>query len=212
MPTAALILQEADGSTRELPLLADQVVLGRDPACDIVVPGRLISRRHAGITRSGQVYTVEDLQSHNGTTVNGQPLDAPRVLRDGDLIELGGVAKLTFADDDATRTRPMPAAVGVWLDHAAQDVWVDSQRLTPRVSPAQFELLRLLAGRANQICSREEIVAAIWPDTAGGVSDEAIDALIKRVRARLGEAPGGERYLVTLRGRGVMLRSAARDT
>ena len=42
-----------------------------------------------------------------------------------------------------------------------------------------------------------------------GVSDEAIDALIKRVRARLAEAPGGQRYLTTLRGRGLMLHSPA---
>jgi DNA-binding response OmpR family regulator len=208
MPNASLIIQEPDGSAREVALLADRIVLGRDPSCDVVVAGRLISRQHASIARAGQAYTIEDLHSHNGTTVNGQPLDAPRALRDGDQIELGGVGKLTFVDNDATRTRPMPVASGVWLDQASQDVWVDGQCLTPRLSPAQFALLSLLAAHADRICSRQQIVEAIWPATAAGVSDEAIDALIKRVRARLAEVPGGERYLATLRGRGVMLRRA----
>ena len=208
MPTASLIILEPDGSSREVPLLADRIVLGRDPSCDVVVVGRLISRQHASVARAGQVYTIEDLQSHNGTTLNGQPLDAPRALRDGDRIELGGVGKLTFVDNDATRTRPMPLASGVWLDQASQDVWVDGQCLAPRLSPAQFALLELLAAHTGRICSRQQIVEAIWPDAAAGVSDEAIDALIKRVRARLAEVPGGERYLATLRGRGVMLRRA----
>jgi DNA-binding response OmpR family regulator len=98
--------------------------------------------------------------------------------------------------------------VGVWLDVAAQDVWVDGLRLSPQLSPAQFKLLQMLAARIDQLCSRAEIVAAVWPSVADGVSDEAIDALIKRLRARLGEVPAGQRYLTTLRGRGLILHSS----
>jgi DNA-binding response OmpR family regulator len=175
----------------------------------VVVEGRLVSRQHAAISRSGATYTLEDLGSHNGTTVNGQRLAGPWVLRDSDRIELGGVGRLTFVDGDATSTRPQAPAVGVWLDMAAQDVWVDGLRLSPPLSPAQFNLLQALLERIDQVCSRGDIVAAVWPDAADGVSDEALDALIKRVRARLAEAPDGQRYLTTLRGRGLMLHSPA---
>lgn len=207
MSHPVLLVQEPDGALREIALTSERVVIGRDPDCDVVVAGRLVSRRHAVIHCVGRVYTLEDLGSRNGTTVNGQPLAAPRVLRDGDRVELGGVGRLTFLDGDATSTRPMPSAVGVWLDAATQDVWVDGLCLSPRLSPAQFSLLQLLVARLDRICSREDIVGAVWPDTPDGVSDEAIDGLIKRVRARLAEAPGGQRYLVTLRGRGLMLHS-----
>ena len=78
-----------------------------------------------------------------------------------------------------------------------------------QLSPAQFALLHVLAEHTDQICTRDQIVAAVWPDVADGVSDEAIDALVKRVRARLAEAPDGQRYLATLRGRGLILRSPA---
>jgi DNA-binding response OmpR family regulator len=209
LTSAALLIQQPDGSTREVPLQAERVVLGRAPECDIVVEGRLISRQHAAISRQGTTYTLQDLDSHNGTAVNGRRVGGPWVLRAGDLIELGGVGRLTFVDGDATSTRPQAPAIGIWLDHAAQDVWIDGQRISPQLSPAQFNLIAALAERVDQVCSRAEIVAMVWPDVADGVSDEAIDALIKRVRARLGEAPGGQRYLTTLRGRGLMLHSPA---
>jgi hypothetical protein len=207
--SAALLIQQPDGSVYEVPLHAERMVLGRAPECDIIVEGRLISRQHATISRLGATYTLEDLDSHNGTMVNGQPLGEPWVLRDGDQIELGGVGRMTFVDGDATSTRPQAPALGVWLDRAAQEVWVDGQRLSPQLSPAQFNLIAALAARLDQVCSRAEIVAAVWPDVVDGVSDEAIDALIKRVRARLAEAPGGQRYLATLRSRGLMLHSPA---
>jgi hypothetical protein len=207
--SAALLIQQPDGSIHEVPLQAEQLVLGRAPECDIVVEGRLISRQHATISRIGTTYTLEDLASHNGTSVNGRRISGPWTLRDGDQIELGGVGQLTFVDGDATSTRPHAPALGVWIDRAAQDVWVDGQRLSPQLSPAQFKLIAALATRIDQVYSRAEIVAAIWPDVTDGVSDEAIDALIKRVRARLAEVPGGQRYLATLRSRGLMLHSPA---
>lgn len=207
--TPFLLVQQPDGSVREVPLHTTPTVLGRAPDCAVVLEGRLISRHHARIYQHGQDYVLEDLGSHNGTAVNGQPLVGPLALRDGDQIELGGVGKLVFADTDATRTRPLAPAEGVWLDEATQEVWVDGHCLRPQLSPAQFALLRALAARLNQICSRADIIAAVWPDTVAGISDEAIDALIKRVRARLNEVPGGQDYLVTLRGRGLVLHSPA---
>src|SRR5215218_5161347 len=123
LTSAALLIQQPDGSIQEVPLQADHQVLGRAPECDIVVEGRLISRQHATISRQGATYTLEDLGSHNGTSVNGRRLSGPCILHDGDQIELGGVGRLTFVDGDATSMRPQAPAVGIWLDRAAQDVW-----------------------------------------------------------------------------------------
>lgn len=204
--TATLLIQQPDGSLQEVPLEAEHLVLGRTDTCDIVLPGQLISRRHARISRVDHCYILEDLGSHNGTTVNGERVLGPRTLHDGDCIELGGIRRLFFVDGDATSTRPQPPARGLWLDEAAHDVWVDGQRLSPQLSPAQFSLLRLLVAQSGRICTRAEIVAAVWPDTAHGVSEDAVDGLIKRVRARLNEVAGGERYLQNVRGRGLILR------
>jgi DNA-binding response OmpR family regulator len=206
---ATLLIQHADGLMQELALEAERIILGRAEGCDIILPGQLISRRHASISRVDKHYVLEDLNSHNGTTINGQRLTGPWQLHDGDCIELGGLRRLFFVDDEATSTRPQAPATGIWLDEAAQDVWVDGQRLYPRLSPAQFSLLQLLVAQAGRICTRAEIVAAIWPNTADGVSEDAIDSVIKRVRARLSEVPCGDRYVRNVRGRGLILSSKA---
>jgi DNA-binding response OmpR family regulator len=204
------LIQQPDGSMRELALEAEQTILGRGEGCDVILAGQLISRRHASIRRSDHCYTLEDLGSHNGTTVNGERVLGPRTLKDGDWIELGGMRRVCFIDGDATSTRQQPPARGLWLDEAAHDVWVDGQRLSPQLSPAQFCLLQLLVARAGRLCTRAEIVAAVWPDAAGGVSEDAVDGLIKRVRSRLSEVAHGDRYLQNVRGRGLILRSAAK--
>jgi DNA-binding response OmpR family regulator len=191
-----------------MPLDAEHIILGRAEECDIVLSGQLVSRRHACISRVGQHYVLEDLSSHNGTTINGQRLAGPWSLHDGDCIELGGLRRLFFVDGDATSTRPQAPATGIWLDEAAQDVWIDGQRLNPRLSPAQFSLLQLLVAQAGRVCSRSQIVAAVWPNTADGVSEDAVDSLIKRVRARLSEVPRGDRYVRNIRGRGLILHGA----
>lgn len=207
MNSALLLVPQVDGSTHEVALDAERTLLGRGADCDVVLTGYLISRHHACITRSNQTYMLEDLGSRNGTTVNNQALTARHVLRDGDRIALGGVGSLLFVDSEATRTRPLPRSSGVWLDVAGQDVWIDGHCLRPPLSPAQWNFVQMLMAARDHVCSRDMIVAAVWPDAVDGVSDEAIDGLIKRVRSRFSEVPDGERYLVTIRGRGLMLRS-----
>lgn len=208
--SAFLLIPQSDGSTQEFHIQTDHIVLGRAIDCDVVLPGRLISRHHASIQCTGQVYTLQDLGSHNGTTVNGQTFSGSRVLYDGDWIELGGMSKICFVDSDSTMTRLQPPAVGIWLEPATQDVWVDGQRLVPQVSPIQFALLQILTNHHDQVCSRTQIIAAVWPDTRDGISDESIDSLIKRVRMRLGEVRNGQSYIETRRGRGFILHSSLR--
>lgn len=202
---ATLLIQQPDGSMQEVPLRADRIVLGRAESCDVVLAGQLISRQHASIIRAGHTYLLEDLDSHNGTTVNGQRPIGAQALRDGDCIELGGIRRLFFVDGDATSTRPLPPSNGLWLDEAAQDAWIDGQRISPQLSPSQFHLLQLLVAHTGRICSRAEIVAAVWPEAADGVSEDAVDGLVKRLRARLSEIPNGERFVQNVRGRGLIL-------
>ena len=74
-------------------------VLGRDPACDIVLDDARVSKRHASLLWSEQGWTLADLGSKNGTRINGTP--APRLLRHGDWLSVGGVnaefARLSLA-------------------------------------------------------------------------------------------------------------------
>jgi hypothetical protein len=72
------------------------LTLGRDPRNDVVIDHPEVSRRHARIARQGDVWVIEDLESTNGTFVNGTRLTVPRALTRGDTIELSEAVALIW--------------------------------------------------------------------------------------------------------------------
>jgi phosphoserine phosphatase RsbU/P len=92
----AFLRESATGRKFQLP--GETTVLGRDPACDVRVTGGQVSRKHAQIVRVGADYFVEDLDSANGTQVNGQRIRERTRLRPNDRIEVPGLT-ITFQDD-----------------------------------------------------------------------------------------------------------------
>lgn len=182
-----------------------EIVLGRDPTCQFVLGLPPISRRHAAIRQASYGYCLVDLGSANGTTLNGQPVtDRELPLHPGDLIELAGAARLRF--DQAPDGKPTLTLTGsVWIDTASHEVYVDGELVEPALSPAQFTLLDALYQANGQLLSRGEIVAAVWPGVdPSGVSDEAIDGLVKRLRQRLRGTHDND-LLQSVRGRGLRL-------
>jgi hypothetical protein len=67
---------------------AGAVLVGRDPACAIVLADPTVSRRHAELEVDGETCLVRDLGSTNGTHVHGRPVTATR-LRAGDAVTFG---------------------------------------------------------------------------------------------------------------------------
>lgn len=80
---------------REIGLNEGENVLGRDAEAAVWIDSLAASRRHARIVVSGSEAVLEDLDSKNGTIVNGRLLEKPVILRDGDRIQIASAA-LTF--------------------------------------------------------------------------------------------------------------------
>ena len=76
---------------REFELLQGENVLGRDSEASIVISMKSISRRHARIVVSGDLATLEDLGSKNGTWLKGRRVEGRVELADRDEIRLGSV-------------------------------------------------------------------------------------------------------------------------
>jgi beta-N-acetylhexosaminidase len=91
------------------------------------------------------------------------------------------------------------------VDTVTQRVFVNGKELLPPLSREQYSLLTFLFENAGKVCLRDDIISRAWPDAMGGVSDEAVDALVHRVRDRLRSAGASKVFIVTIRGRGFRL-------
>lgn len=208
---AMVILQEGNSFHRQWLLDAPEVLIGRSSDCRIIVNDRQASRHHARISCTEQGYILEDLGSKNGTYLNGERLTKPARLVDGDEIGIAFAARFRFVDAGATvpLTLEAPRQPHIRIDPASRSVWVAGQELYPPLSPAQYRLLALLYERAGQVVSREEVVHAVWGEGAmEGVTEQAIDALTRRLRDRIAMIDPDHQYVITVRGHGYRLQYA----
>lgn len=103
--------------------LGNKTVIGRDSTCDITIPGSHLSRKHAVFVMAANNLSLKDLDSANGTFVNGERVEEKQ-LKDGDEIKLDTLAFKVIAPDDKNlkmdmrRTMMNPA---IKLDATAGD-------------------------------------------------------------------------------------------
>lgn len=188
----------------------DELTIGRADYCEIVIPERSVSRQHARIWREDNAYYVEDLGSKNGTHVNAIRLEAPHELEEGDEIQIALSVKLKFIGSEATVPLTLAESEisqnGLTLDVHTRQVMINGKILEPQLSLYQYRLLELLYECQGGVCGRDEIVRVVWPEAAeAGISEQAIDALVRRLRDRLAEIDPNHLYIATIRGHGFRL-------
>lgn len=208
--TAMLLMVDGPSSGTRFFIEKAELVIGRDDRCDVVIPDRQVSRQHASITLRDDGYILKDLGSKNGTFVNGREVDGPHALQDGDEIQIAYCCKLAFVGAEATAPVILEERVhGLRMDVESKRVWVADEELDPPLSLAQYRLLEMLYQEPGRVYSRDEVVQAVWPeDDRDGISEQAIDALARRLRERLSEADPDTQYVITVRGHGFRLESA----
>ncbi|MGB7342724.1 MAG: SpoIIE family protein phosphatase [Pirellulaceae bacterium] len=85
-------------STQRFELVEAETILGRHPDCHIVVDAGAVSRYHAKVVRKGNEFMLQDAGSRNGTFLNGQQIQKPEPLREGDRVRISEV-ELMFHND-----------------------------------------------------------------------------------------------------------------
>lgn len=132
------------GRTWEASLASGALSIGRHPSNDVVVATPGASRKHAQVERRSDTAVIRDLDTSNGTLVNGQRV-TEHVLADGDTIRIGDArlvfkaglasAEQTLADLTDTSTvahRPVvvvPGFLGTELWHGSEQVWPNVKKL-----------------------------------------------------------------------------------
>lgn len=199
------------------------LTIGRDISCDIVVQDRQISRYHARLTPDEDGVVLEDLGSKNGTFCNNKLVEEAMRLDDGDMIQVALTQQFVFLASDATMpldagmlpSKPAKPVTGsllrerqgrLYLDDRSRRVWIGREEVLPPLSAPQFRLLQLLYERSGQVVSRAELVNVVWGESESlGVSEQALDALVRRLRDRLALLDPTHAYMVTIRGHGLRL-------
>ncbi len=204
-----LLIAQAGPLEGERWKITSVLILGRDSDCDIIIPLRQVSRHHTRITPGPEGAFVEDLGSKNGTYINGQLVQEPIILKDGDELQISLAQHFIYLSSDATMPlEGLPLEMQkrrLRVDIGARRVWVVEQELEPPLSAAQFNLLQVLYEQTGEVVSRMAIIEAVWGKAAEGVSEQALDALVRRLRDRLAELDPSHEYIVTVRGHGLRL-------
>ena len=91
----------------------EDLVVGRSPSCDISLTDRNASSKHCRLAQERGAYVVYDLDSQNGTWVNGKRVKR-RKLREGDILAIGKT-KLLFSESDPTEPIPIDSPQDVEL-------------------------------------------------------------------------------------------------
>ena len=106
--THRITLQGPTGQ-RDIELTIGSLIIGRQMGCDLVLEDTLISRRHARLDCSAMDCTITDLNSSNGTRVNGERLvpDLPRLLAPGEVVQVGAFS-LTYQQIPLSEPAPEP--------------------------------------------------------------------------------------------------------
>ena len=184
------------------------LTIGRECTCEVVIPDRQVSHFHARLTPTIEGIVLEDLGSKNGVHRNGTPVVGHVILQDGDTVQIALAQQFLYLTSDAT----VPLADfedssgRLRLELRSRRVWVDSQSIEPPLSALQFQALRVLSDHQGQVVDRHQLVSEVWgEEQAVGVSDQALDALLRRLRDRISEIDPVHAYIVTVRGHGVRL-------
>jgi hypothetical protein len=189
-----------DPPGREHILRDERTTVGRAAGNEIVITSRRVSRKHARLLRQDWRVILEDLGSTNGTYLNGERVQAPVQLRDEDRIKVGDVV---FVFHDPNVTFPETALPTLDVDLTAGVVRVDRELV--ELSAKEFALLAYLYQRQGEVCSKEEIGRAVWPEYKDVVYDYQVENLVGRLRRRLEPDPSEPKLLITLRGLGYKL-------
>jgi predicted component of type VI protein secretion system len=106
-PSLVVIVLDGDegtGPLRRFPLGPGADVVGRDESCSIQVVDGQVSRQHLSICFDSRMggFLASDMDSRNGTFVNGEQLEQPAVLQEGDVVQIGN-SRLLYTTRDADR-------------------------------------------------------------------------------------------------------------
>jgi ABC-type multidrug transport system ATPase subunit len=188
-----IVVREGPNPGQEFELSQTLTVIGRLPGAqsEIIIDAPGVSRRHAQISRRDNQHIIEDLNSSNGTYLNGERLLAPAELKSGDVIGLGQAIELVYSEPFTTEVQDvrdfLPTSPdvpgGIAETMIGEALPADAQLATPP------QLVVTVAGDAPEVYTLTSDVITIG---RGENNDIIIESkIVSRSHAQLERTDGG---------------------
>jgi hypothetical protein len=195
--------------------LLSSLVIGREDICDIQIVDRQVSRQHARLSITEDGILLEDLGSKNGTHHNGERILAPVILQDNDSVQIALAQQFTYLSSDATlpledefSELPSHTRTMLRLEKRSHRVWINNQEVLPPLSASQYKLLEILYDNPGKVVPRQTVIETVWgTGEFATISEQALDALVRRLRDRLAGIEPRIPFITTVRGHGLRLEN-----
>lgn len=151
-----LIISSPGFGERVFDLTADEIVLGRESGCDLVLDEPAASRRHARIRKVGQHYEIEDLNSSNGTRVNNRLIDKA-ILSDGDVISIHET-RIEFRASPGGQDASGQRVHVIEVDAGHELITISKPSHEFSLEQQRLEMLYLLCGRLTSLRDPQELL------------------------------------------------------
>ncbi len=186
----SLTIEYPPGNKRQLPISGPKVTIGRKPDNDIVIGEPFVSGRHAEFRRLPDgSYQLVDLQSHNGTLINGDRIKmAP--LSEGDVLTFGMIDG-RFHVGDAPTSVSLKAATVPMSAPQTEAMMAPTQRIRPaQLTPAPLQPPGAELAKATQLLTAARVVlAALQKETATAMVDaEGARKILAELRGQIAKA------------------------
>jgi len=149
----------------EFPLDKPAVIVGRDPACDLQIDNLGISRTHCQFIKRGGTFLIQDMNSANGTYVNGQQI-GEHYLKDGDEVLIGKFALVFNTAGTVARPAQAVGSGGEAVPDVLHTYVMDGENIRERLARMKAE-----GGPAEETPIARRATARITPQDAAAPAE-----------------------------------------
>jgi serine phosphatase RsbU (regulator of sigma subunit) len=194
----------------------DVVSIGRSKRNDLVLPDQWLSRHHAEIRKSNGSYTIADLESRNGTYVNGQRIDGMIALNNTDVITLGDqtlkflnetsgsvILTETPAGLDMEGTMVVPTAQLLKAARAQEDTWDQMGERGPLAKSSPGD-------ESSRIKKQNQMLTALSDASMALISNRPVNELLEFILELAFKVIKAERGVLMIDSNGVLTPKAVR--
>lgn len=121
------------------------------------------------------------------------------------LVDKSGITIPLF--EEYIKSTPVESGEKLSYDASTKEIFMGQAPLSSKLSPSEFKLLRYLIENEGKICTKDEIISAVWGEQKSyeGVTDQALDQIFYRVRKKIEKDPSNPSYIQTIKGLGYKL-------